>query len=424
MTNYYAELNLDQNASPEELMQELASLEMLWYQREMTQPDLATEKLYLISMAKKVFSSASAKEEYDKELFGEAEEEPVDQNADRRTQFQKWYEEARNYWGREQYDLAKTAAEKALSFMAGEDEEDPYFYSLLASIYRNNEDVNTAMSYINKAIVLNPDEPEFYLEKAFSFGKMYLEETQNQYTNWDNARKYVRAQRNLLLQAAELGEKAGNKDVMGRAWGHLAFSYYYYDPSDSGKAEMYAKKAMEAGDRWENAKNVLDDINRRNKEAEDAAERRRWEQQQAEERARKAKLEEEERKRRAAQKKAFVIVMKILSALLYVLVIIYPAQQDIGMSSPFTALSFNSYAAISILSAFLVTVFLFDGDTEAFFYYFRICLGFGYLFSVYFMQREMNLPFIDALKAVGILAALRQVAFVAGLLFQKKEYYS
>lgn len=424
MTNYYAELNLDQNASPEELMQELASLEMLWYQREMTQPDLATEKLYLISMAKKVFSSASAKEEYDKELFGEAEEEPVDQNADRRTQFQKWYEEARNYWGREQYDLAKTAAEKALSFMAGEDEEDPYFYSLLASIYRNNEDVNTALSYINKAIVLNPDEPEFYLEKAFSFEKMYLEGTQNHYTNWDNAHKYIQAQRNLLLQAAELGGKAGNKDVMGRAWGLLAFSYYYHDPSDSEKAEMYAKKAMEAGDRWENARNVLDDIKRKNKAAEDAAERRRWEQQQAEERARKAKLEQEERKRRAAQKKAFVIVMKILSALLYVLVIIYPVQQMLGMSSPFTALPFNSYAAISLLSAFLVTVFLFDGDPEGFFYYVRMCLGFGYLISIYIMQREMNLPFIDALKVVGILAALRQVAFAAGLPFQKKEYYS
>ena len=69
MTNYYEELNLDENASSSELLKELAMLETVWHQREYARPDLAAAKLVLITEARKVFATTEEKAAYDRALF-------------------------------------------------------------------------------------------------------------------------------------------------------------------------------------------------------------------------------------------------------------------------------------------------------------------------------------------------------------------
>ena len=54
-------------------------------------------------------------------------------------------------------------------------DEDPAFYNLAASIYYSNDDTSMAMSYINKAIVMQPDEAGYYLFKGVILEKNYSE---------------------------------------------------------------------------------------------------------------------------------------------------------------------------------------------------------------------------------------------------------
>ena len=85
MVTYYEELNLDKNASASELMKELVRLEVIWHKNEIKRPELAAEKLVMISQAKKVFASDAAKIKYDNELIAA----PEDPDAARRAQFKK-----------------------------------------------------------------------------------------------------------------------------------------------------------------------------------------------------------------------------------------------------------------------------------------------------------------------------------------------
>ena len=119
MTNFYEELKLDTNASASEISAELVRLESVWHKREMSRPELAAEKLALIVQAKKIFATDASKAQYDRELNAPVKESaPDDPDAARKAQFQKWYNDAINYYSAGQTDLAKTAIERAAGYGA------------------------------------------------------------------------------------------------------------------------------------------------------------------------------------------------------------------------------------------------------------------------------------------------------------------
>ena len=279
MTNYYKELMLDAQASAAELIEELIKQETLWHRRELQRPEEAARKLLLIGEAKKVFANESSKRAYDLELNApKPQEEQYDPAAERRAQFNHWRTSAENYLSSHQYDLAKTAVEKALSYDSGEN--DAGFQDLAARIYCRNGDTSMALSRINKAIVLEPNEASHLFIKGLIYEAAYLAAKRNYYRTGDDDL----AQMRQMLQAAQnLADRTGDKLIQARAMGYEAFSWQYYNPTDSERAGRLAEEAVRLGDDWGNAKNVLDDIAEKKAAAEKAErERIQREKEQAE----------------------------------------------------------------------------------------------------------------------------------------------
>ena len=247
MIDFYKELNLKKEASAKELSNALVRLEAVWNKREMTQPEIAMEKLALINKAKRVFESEKSKATYDGELA--ADQAIEDPEAIRKAQFEKYFQDAISYMTNRQYDLAKTALERAASYGVADSNVDYFFVA--SQIYRNNNDLNSSLANINQAIVSAPEEPELYLEKA------------------------------LITD----GLRARSPFDKAEAIGMLAFYKYFVDGNREEGSNL-AKNARELGDRWGNADRVLNDI--AEKRAKEEAVR-----QAAEER--RAELEEKKR---------------------------------------------------------------------------------------------------------------------------------
>lgn len=333
MTNYYEELALDQSTSSSELLKELMMLETVWHQREYARPDLAAAKLALITEARKVFATTEEKAAYDRALFAApAEEAPADPDAERRVQYQRWYGDARQYYESGQYDLAKTAAEKAMNYASGED--DAGFYDLAAWIYRKNNDLTSAMTYINRAIVQQPDEAEYYISKAMFLEQQYLNACNNNYSG--NPSIFSAQERETLGRAEALAAQTGNSDAQGRAMGCRAFSLYNHDSKDEAAAEQLAQEAIRIGDRWGNAQRVLDAIAKARQEEEE----RRRQQEEEEQRRRKANEEwlakqraaKQAAKRRAAMKK-FIAFLSVVLPLVGIPLTIGLALVDRGVTN-------------------------------------------------------------------------------------------
>lgn len=265
MTNFYEELKLEKTASASEISAELVRLESVWHKREMSRPELAAEKLVQINEAKKVFATDAAKAQYDRELNAvPVPETPADPDAARRAQFQKWYQNARSYYQESQYDLAKTAIERAVG--CGVNEDDTAFFCDASRVYRNNGDLTTALDYVNRAILSDPADPENYIEKAFVLEAQYRQALQNR----GNAADLLRQWREVLEQAIKRSSAGFYRDGEARACGMLAFSLHFSQPQNEPRAEELARQAVKMGDRWGNAQRVLDDIEEKRAAAEKA----------------------------------------------------------------------------------------------------------------------------------------------------------
>ena len=201
----------------------------------------------------------SSKAAYDLELE-QSRRKPVasDPKRERYAQWRKWYDAALSYMKTEQWDLAKTAIEKALSY-ADPDNEDAMFYNDVATIYRENKEFALAINYVNKAIVLEPETAELYLTKGLIFGSEY--EAADYTTKRQRGEKLVSDERGSLKRAIQL---TNNSKTKGIALGCLSWSYYrriqtmemYYGNPDNGLPEdveiarQYAEEAILTGDPW------------------------------------------------------------------------------------------------------------------------------------------------------------------------------
>ena len=266
MTNFYEELKLDKAMSSAELQDNLIRLESIWTDRASTRPEKATEMLALIAQAKKVFASETSKAAYDRELFAPPKiEEAADPEAARKAEFEKWRDTARDYLSRGENDMAKTALERALP---NADENDFSFLDMAAHICKLNGEYQAALSHINKAILVAPDLADLYITKAQVYESLYHEE--NNARNKDAALA-LRQARETMRMASDKAARQGDTAAQARADGALAFLLYFNEPRDVATAEKYAKRALENGDSFGNAKRVLDDLAASRDAAEKAA---------------------------------------------------------------------------------------------------------------------------------------------------------
>ena len=295
MINYYEELNIERQLSVDEIQHQLNKLEQTWIRREVNAPDKARVMLTYITEARDTFKSELSRHEYDVAL--EKGDQTPENNPDeeRRAKFIKWYEDAKIYLGNDQYDLAKISIEKAYSFYDQNSENADFFYDM-SEIYRLNKDYDSALNYINQAIVLNHLFSPYYTQKAV--------------TLWD---KDPVRHRSEILKAFDDAEdyaiRDDNRYGIGSVKALIARYIFNYGnkPIESlderySLAEEYAQKALEYVENDENALWVLANINKIRKETEErqkAEEERRISEQKAEEERRKA-----EEKRRISEQKA------------------------------------------------------------------------------------------------------------------------
>ena len=301
MTNYYEELKLDKTLSLNELRENLIRLESIWTDRASTRPEKAAEMLVLINQAKKVFSTDMSRAAYDRELFAPPKEETAaDPNAVRKAEFEKWKKAAQDYYDRQEYDMAKTALDKALQ---NADEDDFAFLQLAAQICKSNGEYQVALSHINKALLIAPDLAELYITKALILEDLFIEESRR---GFGDAAAHLQQARNTMRMASEKAAAQGNKTAEAHADGYLAFLLYFDEPKDTALAERLARKAVENGDDWGNARRVLEDLEEKRTAAEKAAqaERERREKLAREEQERRERLAREERERREAAERA------------------------------------------------------------------------------------------------------------------------
>ena len=296
MTNYYEELKLDKNLSVNELRENLIRLESIWTDRASTRPEKAAEMLVLINQAKKAFATDMSRAAYDRELFAPPKEETAaDPNAARKAEFEKWKKTAQDYYDRQEYDMAKTALDKALQ---NADEDDFAFLQLAAQICYSNGEYHAALSHINKALLIAPDLAELYLTKATILWYFFCDGI--------NRDASLQQARNTLRMASEKAAAQGNTKVESHADGQLAASLYNWEPKDVVLAEKLAKRAVENGDDSGLGQRVLEDLAKKRTAAEKAAqaERERREKLAREEQERRERLAREERERREAAERA------------------------------------------------------------------------------------------------------------------------
>ena len=292
MTNYYEELKLDKNLSLNELRENLIRLESIWTDRASTRPEKAAEMLVLINQAKKVFATDMSKAVYDRELFAPPKEETAaDPNAVRKAEFEKWKKAAQDYYDRQEYDMAKTALDKALQ---NADEDDFAFLQLAAQICYSNGEYHAALSHINKALLIAPELAELYLTKATILWYFFCDGI--------NRDASLQQERNNLRIASEKAAAQGNTKVESHADGQLAASLYNWEPKDVVLAEKLAKRAVENGDDSGLGQRVLEKLEEKRTAAQ--AERERREKLAREEQERREKLAREEQARREAAERA------------------------------------------------------------------------------------------------------------------------
>ena len=225
MTNYYEELKLDKNLSLNELRENLIRLESIWTDRASNRPEKAAEMLVLINQAKKVFATDMSRAAYDRELFAPPKEETAaDPNAARKAEFEKWKKTAQDYYDRQEYDMAKTALDKALQ---NADEDDFAFLQLAAQICKSNGEYQVALSHINKALLIAPDLAELYITKALILEDLFIEESRR---GFGDAAAHLQQARNTMRMASEKAATQGNKTAEAHADGYLAFLLYFDEP--------------------------------------------------------------------------------------------------------------------------------------------------------------------------------------------------
>lgn len=136
---------------------------------------------------------------------------------------------------------------------------DDSLFSLAADIYMGNGDLHTAMSFINRAIVAAPEVSAYYVSKGLIYERQASAAMQQ--GGYENPAIF-RAEERKMFQMAEIkAEQSGDLLIRARAYGLLAFSFYFQEPVDKKEGENYANLAVKlGGDSWGNADKVLKEV--------------------------------------------------------------------------------------------------------------------------------------------------------------------
>ncbi len=166
MNNYYKEFSeIRQDMSAEEIRQELNRQNAVLGSR-FDAKSLETQEV--IKAALEVFRDEESKRAYDQALAGSAPPK-ADPAQERRTKQAELLQRAQDFYDKEEYDLAKTAMDRALE----QDKDLPTNkeYHLAARIYCMTDEYGRAFQYINEALLLKPEYVRHIMLKGFIYGR-------------------------------------------------------------------------------------------------------------------------------------------------------------------------------------------------------------------------------------------------------------
>lgn len=154
--------------------------------------------------------------------------------------------------------MSKEAINNAARYVGTDDND--YFYYLLSMISYKNGEIQTSFNAINKAIVINTESADYYLQSALIYDDLYNARYENPaYLN--EALDYLEKGREALRKVIALAEKNGDTDGLINALIFLADSYAHCLNQDLEEAERLAKRAIDLGDKSSETEELLREIN-------------------------------------------------------------------------------------------------------------------------------------------------------------------
>lgn len=262
MNNYYEELNLDKHLSASAINDQLDKLESVWKRREINNPEKATRMLALIIEARDVFKTETAKARYDIDLE-ESSKSPnaIDPDIVRKTEFEKWRRQAEAFFYKEQSDVAIEALNRALQYR-DPNTIDPTFSYLASMIEAENNNYERALSFINEALLVSPEKPQYNTFKAelcFDLGIQSID-----YGNREKAFEYVIQGRKYAQKSLELSRKLDDAEELSHVLEILAISYVAEIDDDFQKAKYYAQQSKNLGNNSNEINEMLDMLSEQN----------------------------------------------------------------------------------------------------------------------------------------------------------------
>jgi tetratricopeptide (TPR) repeat protein len=231
-----------------------------------------SERMSMLEQAQKVFSSENSRIRYDKELSDSLKR--IDPNDERKENFQRYYNQAKEYYNSRNYDLAKTAIDRALSYV-NRDKLDSSVFCNASKINTHTLNFNSAIEYANQAIVVDSDNYLGYSAKIFALdSQMNSKNISNSDKKniWDNLMSTI----DLMISKAE---KSGNNNSVAMGYDLMAQMHYVYVdgkqyPITGANNEIAERCALKALSLIENNRNlkhsseIISDITGRRRQIE------------------------------------------------------------------------------------------------------------------------------------------------------------
>lgn len=122
-----------------------------------------SDRIFILQLAKETFATAQSKAKYDQDLADSMKRS--DPAGERKASLEKWHSDSKNYYANRQYDLAKTAIDRAMQYATPET-VDSAFYDTAANVYSVLKLFSQALDLHNQSIVLSPDNANGYFLKS------------------------------------------------------------------------------------------------------------------------------------------------------------------------------------------------------------------------------------------------------------------
>lgn len=206
-----------------------------------------SDRMFILQLAKEVFATAESRAKYDADLAESMKKR--DPDGERKASLNKWYGDAKKYYDNQQYDLAKTAIDRAMQYITPETATSEY-YDTSAQICLKLKQHSHALDFANHSIIQSPDETNGYFLKSQILYSYLFEKNLGSDKQQDIFQQLLSNCKLTIDKAAAQGNR---NEQAAKCYEYLAETHYV-DANGAGfpisknnnvLAEEYAVKAID-----------------------------------------------------------------------------------------------------------------------------------------------------------------------------------